>query len=82
MSALGQRQTLSDIKAMSALPPKADIAERDWHVRFVPKVDIRLGYSITSSALRCNEERLSARAARFIHRLSTDQISRTLYNFL
>jgi hypothetical protein len=51
MSALGQRQTLSDIKAMSALPPKADIAERDWHVRFVPKVDIRLGYSITSSAL-------------------------------
>jgi len=26
---------------MSALPPKADIAERDWHVRFVPKADIR-----------------------------------------
>src|SRR5215831_12576868 len=25
---------------MSALPPKADIAERDWHVRFVPKADI------------------------------------------
>jgi len=22
---------------MSALPPIADIAERDWHVRFVPK---------------------------------------------
>src|SRR6516225_10770216 len=22
--------------AMSALPPKADIAESDWHVRFVP----------------------------------------------
>jgi hypothetical protein len=21
---------------MSALPPKADIAESDWHVRFVP----------------------------------------------
>jgi hypothetical protein len=21
---------------MSALPPKADIAEREWHVRFVP----------------------------------------------
>jgi hypothetical protein len=21
---------------MSALPPKADIAERGWHVRFVP----------------------------------------------
>ena len=27
---------------MSALPPKADIAERDRHVRFVPKVDIGL----------------------------------------
>jgi hypothetical protein len=25
---------------MSALPPKADIAERDWHVRFVPRADI------------------------------------------
>jgi hypothetical protein len=24
---------------MSALPPKADIAERDRHVRFVPKAD-------------------------------------------
>jgi hypothetical protein len=25
---------------MSALPPKADIAERDRHLRFVPKADI------------------------------------------
>jgi hypothetical protein len=25
---------------MSALPPKADIAESNWHVRFVPKADI------------------------------------------
>jgi hypothetical protein len=25
---------------MSALPPKADIAESDWHVRFVPKANI------------------------------------------
>ena len=25
---------------MSALPPKADIAERDHHVRFVLKADI------------------------------------------
>ena len=31
---------------MSALPPKADIVERDRHVRFVPKADI----------LRCSEE--------------------------
>ena len=39
-SALGQKQTFSDVSAMSALPPKADIGERDWHVRFVPKADI------------------------------------------
>src|SRR5262249_26676171 len=25
------------VRLMSALPPKADIAERDWNVRFVPK---------------------------------------------
>jgi hypothetical protein len=24
---------------MSALPPKADIAENDWHVRFGPEAD-------------------------------------------
>jgi hypothetical protein len=41
---------------MSALPPKADIAECDRHVRFVPKADIvrcgeRRRYSITSSAV-------------------------------
>ena len=40
MSALGQKQTLSDISAMSALPPKADIAECDGDVRFEPKADI------------------------------------------
>jgi hypothetical protein len=27
-------------EGMSALPPKADIAEGDGHVRFVPKADI------------------------------------------
>jgi hypothetical protein len=40
MSALGQKQTSGHLRTMSALPPKADIAERDWHVRFVPKADI------------------------------------------
>jgi hypothetical protein len=29
---------------MSALPPKADIAERDQRVRFVPKADIVIFY--------------------------------------
>jgi len=40
MSALGQKQTSRSEIAMSALPPKADIAEYDWDVRFVPKADI------------------------------------------
>jgi hypothetical protein len=37
MSALGQKRTFGPFIAMSALPPKADIAERDRDVRFVPK---------------------------------------------
>jgi hypothetical protein len=54
MSALGQKQTLRRILVMSALPPKADITERGWHVRFVPKADIgsfieQLGGGRTSS---------------------------------
>ena len=40
MSALGQKQTFKRLRLTSALLPKADIAERDWHVRFVPKADI------------------------------------------
>jgi len=40
MSLLGQKQTWRFESAMSALPPKADIAERNWDVRFVPKADI------------------------------------------
>jgi len=41
MSALGQKQTWRRILRTSALPPKADFAEGDWHVRFVPKADIK-----------------------------------------
>jgi hypothetical protein len=41
MSALGQKRTSDWRLLMSALPPKADIAECDWDVRFVPKADIR-----------------------------------------
>jgi hypothetical protein len=39
MSALGQKQTCRSDLAMSALHPKADIAEDRRHVRFVPKAD-------------------------------------------
>jgi hypothetical protein len=45
---------------MSALPLKADIERHNWHVRFVPKADIRIAakkrrYSITSSAVARSE---------------------------
>ena len=39
MSALGQKQTFSDVRPMSALPPKADIGTQSGNVRFVPKAD-------------------------------------------
>jgi hypothetical protein len=38
---MGQKQTSENVQMMSALPPKADIAERDQDVRFVPKPDIQ-----------------------------------------
>jgi hypothetical protein len=52
---------------MSALPPKADIDQRECDVRFVPKADLCTAakefYSITSSALSnsvCGKVRPSA----------------------
>jgi len=42
MSALGQKQTLGYLQAMSALPPKADIETQLRNVRFVPKADTPL----------------------------------------
>src|SRR5262249_40558906 len=41
MSALGQKQTSEGVKAMSALPPKADMDQSGCDVRFVPKAYIR-----------------------------------------
>jgi hypothetical protein len=35
-SALGQKRTSEHVQSMSALPPKADIAEFKEHVYFVP----------------------------------------------
>ena len=40
MSALGQKQTLDCRPSMSAIPPKANIRQRDGNVRFVPIADI------------------------------------------
>ena len=39
MSALGQKRTFGHVRAMSALPPKADIGTHSRDVRFVPKAD-------------------------------------------
>jgi hypothetical protein len=40
MSALGHKRTLRRVRAMSALPPKADMDRACGDVRFVPKADI------------------------------------------
>ena len=42
MSALGQKRTFSDVQAMSALPPKADIGRVLSDVCVVPIADIAL----------------------------------------
>jgi hypothetical protein len=41
MSALGQKQTLGQVRAMSALPPKAGIRCQAFDVCFVPIADSR-----------------------------------------
>jgi hypothetical protein len=59
MSALGQKQTYAMQKAMSALPPIADIRRQVFDVCFVPKAVScsaanKYLYSITSSAVTSN----------------------------
>ena len=76
MSALDQKQTFRNGRPMSALPPKADIAEGDRHVRFVPKADIlRCGgdwrYSITSVGDRHHARRMVRPSALAVVRLMT-----------
>jgi hypothetical protein len=39
MSALGLKRTIGGGRAMSALPPKADMVQHARDVRFVPKAD-------------------------------------------
>ena len=40
MSALGQKRIFGPFIAMSALPPIADITERDYDVRFVREAEV------------------------------------------
>jgi hypothetical protein len=56
MSALGHKRTLQRVRLMSALPPKADIAEQDRDVRFVPKADIQgLQFARPRRGGRCSQ---------------------------
>jgi hypothetical protein len=43
MLQLGQKQTFSNLRRMSALPPKADIGCACRDVRFVPLVEVQAG---------------------------------------
>jgi len=54
MSALGQKQTLHPEISMSALTPKADIAECNHHVRFVPNCDIGRPYLVVYAGTNCS----------------------------
>ena len=52
MSALGQKQTSERIRAMSALPPKADIRANDQEVCLVPKSEIKQTASLIARVSR------------------------------
>jgi hypothetical protein len=45
-----QNRTLKRLRPMSALPPKADIAERQLDVRFVPDSDMALAQKMIGIA--------------------------------
>jgi hypothetical protein len=76
MSALGQEQTSRGQALMSALPLKADVAQRGCDVRFVPKADIR-----QSASQRCPRwhGRVRKRAQRIARRPLRQE---TTWNFL
>jgi len=40
MSALGHKRKWCHARGMSVLPLKADMRQREWHVRYVPLADI------------------------------------------
>jgi len=47
---LADQRLFGHIRTMSALPPKADIADRECHVRFVPTTDLfRRGFAQTEA---------------------------------
>jgi len=42
MSAKGQKRKWCHARVMSVLPLKADIRQREWHVRYVPSAEADL----------------------------------------
>ena len=50
MSAKGHNLKWCHARVMSVLPLKADIRQREWHVRYVPLADMRREYQ---SRVRC-----------------------------
>jgi hypothetical protein len=61
MSLMGQKRTLTHFLAMSALPPKADIACGRLDVRFVPKAEVAV-IGETVVLLRLTRQRCAQRA--------------------
>jgi hypothetical protein len=73
MSALGQKRTFSEIWAMSALPPKADMVQCDPTMGFMSAVVLRIARTTkatnfgglllsTTRLIRCNSIRDAAQA--------------------
>ena len=56
MSALGHKRTFAPQKAMSALPPKADMCGATRYVRFVPIADM----SASQRHIRLTRKRMAA----------------------
>jgi hypothetical protein len=53
ISALGQEQTFHRKRSMSAIPPKADIRQRNFDVCLVPKVSEKSGLFLHLISLFC-----------------------------
>ena len=66
MSALGDQRTLQHVRAMSALPPKADINRCRRNVRFMPLATVGHPYSICLSAREHGRQRRGGRAPRLL----------------
>src|SRR5262249_11356164 len=72
MSALGQKQTSAHVEAMSALPLKADMDQRDPHVRFVPQALRPLMIKLGSRHAAMKNNPNEAMAKRYVAQDSTN----------